>query len=143
MPNITTNHAITHTYYYYHNYYYEGCKDSSCYCHLKAYWFKCSSPSEPCPARTMTTRVSLFLTQFHTSQRCGSVERSDKVRLKLHFFPLSFFTYMYLLFRTSQRYGRMEQSDSLDIVTLFPLVMNPSSFQLYLFPHFSDVQSCG
>ena len=36
------------------------------------------------------------------------IERSDKVRLKLHFFPLSFFTYMYLSFRTSQRYGRME-----------------------------------
>ena len=59
------------------SYNYVGCKDSSCCCHLKAYWFKCSSPSEPCPAQTMTTRVSFNISYLvpHFSEvwKCGKV----------------------------------------------------------------------
>ena len=50
---------------------------------------------EPCPALAMKSRVSSLLTQFHTSQRCTSVEKSDKVRMSYFSLvtkPLSFFT---------------------------------------------------
>ena len=66
---------------------------------------------EPCPALAMKSRVSSFLTKFHTSQRCGSGEKSDKVRVISHFppvmNPLSFFTQ----FHTSQRCESVEQRD--------------------------------
>ena len=42
-------------------------------------------PKEPCPALAMKSRVSSLLTQFYTSQRCGSIEQSDKVRILSHF----------------------------------------------------------
>ena len=70
----------------------------------------------------------LFHPQFHTSQRCGSVEKSDKVRILSHFppvmNPLSFFTQFY----TSQRCGSVEKSDKVRILSHFPPVMNPLSF---------------
>ena len=42
---------------------------------------------EPCPALAMKSRFSSLLTQFYTSQRCGSIEQSDKVRILSHFSP--------------------------------------------------------
>ena len=38
-----------------------------------------------------------FFILFHISQRCGSAEKSDKVRMKSHFFP-SFILYLVLHF---------------------------------------------
>ena len=99
------------------------------------------SASEPCPALAMKSRVSSLLTYFHTCQRCGSVEQSNKVRILSHFppvmNPLSFFTQ----FHTSQRCGSVEQSDKVRILSHFspshePLVIN------YLVPHFSEVWKC-
>ena len=43
---------------------------------------------EPCPALAMKSKVSSLLTSFHSSQRCGSVEQSDKVRILSHFAPV-------------------------------------------------------
>ena len=48
---------------------------------------KYANTREPCPALAMKSRVSLLVTKFHTSQRCGSVEKSDKVRILSHFSP--------------------------------------------------------
>ena len=83
---------------------------------------------EPCQALAMKSRVSSLLTQFHSSQRCGSVEQSDKVRILSHFppvmNPLSFFTQFY----TSQRCGSVEKSDKVRILSHFPPLMNPLSF---------------
>ena len=147
MPNITTNHAITYTYYFY----YIIMKDAKTAAAAVILWLiglhiqDQVSHVQPWPLKPEFLYFLLCSTLLRGQTRCGSVERSDKVRLKLHFSPLAFFTYMYLQFRTSQRCGCMEQSDKvwIIIVTLFPLVMNSSSFQLYLVPHFSDVQICG
>ena len=110
--------------------------------------------SHKCPAlRPHDPYIILFHSQFHTSQRCGSVEQSDKVRITSHF-SLSHepFVILYLQFYISQRCISVEQSDKVRIMTHFYPSHEPLSFFTYsstlliivgVKGYFSAVQKCG
>ena len=83
-----------------------------------------------------------FFTYLHTSQRCGSVEQSDKVRILSHFSPsheLLVILYLVPHFSEVWKCGKVRQSK--DNVTLFP--SHEPFVILYLVPHFSEVWKCG
>ena len=86
---------------------------------------------EPCPALAMKSRVSSLLTQFHTSQRCGSVEQSDKVRILSHFSPSHEPLVIFPKNLPTATHAKVR------ILSHFPPSHKPLDI-LYLVPHFSQ-----